>query len=60
MDQQLRDLVADVVEDTRRQELLIELLEYEHSKLGNEHRKGREGKIRPEIQDYLRDKGDIM
>jgi len=60
MDQQLRDLVVEIVDDEPRQDLLLDLLEYEYSKLGKEHRKAREEKIRPRIQDYLRQRGEIM
>lgn len=59
MDQQLEDIIVEEVDDLERREVIEEIIRFEKSKLGQEHRKGREDKIRPLIQEYLREKGEI-
>ena len=60
MDQQLEDLIIDEVDDEARQEVIMDIIRFEKSKLGQSHRRGREEKIRPLIQEYLREKGKIV
>ena len=60
MDQQLEDLLIEEVEDEDRREVIADIIRYEKSKLGQSHRRGREEKIRPLIQEYLKEKGEIV
>jgi len=60
MDQQLEDLIIEEVEDEDRREVIMEIIRYEKSKLGQSHRRGREEEIRPLIQEYLKKKGEII
>lgn len=60
MDKQLVDAVIEEVDEGERIDLIKEILRYEKAKLGLAHRKGKVEKIRNEIQNYLKEKGEIL